>query len=46
MSDELIFIGEDGTGDKLWMGGKIYIWYHETEELASNLNKFIVLKSQ
>lgn len=53
MADDLISIGEDGTGDKLCfrivdtkMDSKIYIWYHETEELeelASNLKEFIKL---
>ncbi|MGE7768802.1 SMI1/KNR4 family protein [Peribacillus sp. NPDC096540] len=56
MADDLISIGEDGTGDKLCfrivdtvMDGKIYIWYHETEELeelASNLKEFIVSNSK
>lgn len=56
MADDLISIGEDGTGDKLCfrivdtvMDGKIYIWYHETEELeelASNLKEFIVSNSE
>ena len=53
MSDDLISIGEDGTGDKLCfrivdtvIDGKIYIWYHETEELASNLKEFIVSNSE
>ncbi|SIS14463.1 SMI1-KNR4 cell-wall [Peribacillus simplex] len=56
MADNLISIGEDGTGDKLCfrivdtvMDGKIYIWYHETEELeelASNLKEFIVSNSE
>ncbi|MEK4069925.1 SMI1/KNR4 family protein [Peribacillus sp. FSL R5-0717] len=55
MADDLISIGEDGTGDKLCfrivdtvMDDKIYIWYHETEELeelASNLKEFIVSNS-
>ena len=56
MADNLISIGEDGTGDKLCfqivdtvIDGKIYIWYHETEELeelASNLKEFIVSNSE
>ncbi|WHY99352.1 SMI1/KNR4 family protein [Peribacillus simplex] len=56
MADNLISIGEDGTGDKLCfrivdtvMDGKIYIWYHETEELeelAFNLKEFIVSNSE
>ncbi|MBT2603232.1 SMI1/KNR4 family protein [Bacillus sp. ISL-53] len=56
MAEDLISIGEDGTGDKLCfrivdteMDGKIYIWYHETEELeelASNLKEFIVSNSE
>ncbi|MGE7759756.1 SMI1/KNR4 family protein [Peribacillus sp. NPDC097895] len=56
MADDLISIGEDGTGDKLCfrivdtvMEDKIYIWYHETEkleELASNLKEFIISNSE
>ena len=56
MADNLISIGEDGTGDKLCfrivdtvMDNKVYIWYHETEEVeetASNLKEFIVLNSE
>jgi hypothetical protein len=56
MSDDLISIGEDGTGDKLCfrivetvMDSTIYIWYHETEEVeefASNLKEFIVSNSE
>lgn len=56
MAADLISIGEDGTGDKLCfrivdtvMDGKIYIWYHETEELeelASNLKEFIASNSE
>jgi hypothetical protein len=53
MADNLISIGEDGTGDKLCfrivdtvMDNKVYIWYHETEELASNLKEFIVSNSE
>lgn len=56
MADNLISIGEDGTGDKLCfrivdtvMDNKVYIWYHETEEveeIASNLKEFIVLNSE
>lgn len=56
MAEDLISIGEGGTGDKLCfrivdtvMDGKIYIWYHETEELeelASNLKEFIVSNSE
>lgn len=52
MADDFIFIGEDGTGDKLCyriidkqIDGKVYIWYHETgelEELDSSLKEFIV----
>jgi cell wall assembly regulator SMI1 len=52
MAENLISIGEDGTGDKLCykiedtiVDDKIYIWYHETgelEEVASNLKEFIV----
>ena len=56
MSNELISIGEDGTGDKLCfrivdtvIESKIYIWYHETEEeeeFASDLKEFIVSNSE
>lgn len=56
MADDLLSIGEDGTGDKLCfrivdniMDNKIYIWYHETEEVeevASNLKEFIVSNSE
>ncbi|WP_419881579.1 SMI1/KNR4 family protein [Peribacillus sp. B-H-3] len=52
MANELISIGEDGTGDKLCyrvtdktVDIKVYIWYHETrefEELAPNLREFII----
>lgn len=52
MDENLISIGEDGTGDKLCykivdkiVEDKIYIWYHETgelEEVASSLKEFIV----
>lgn len=55
MADDLISIGEDGTGDKLCfriadnvIDSVIYIWYHETEELeelAPNLKDFIVSNS-
>ncbi|AGK54490.1 SMI1/KNR4 family protein [Bacillus sp. 1NLA3E] len=56
MAVNLISIGEDGTGDKLCfrivdtvMLNKVYIWYHETEEveeIASNLKEFIVSNSE
>jgi cell wall assembly regulator SMI1 len=56
MANELISIGEDGTGDKLCfrvgneeVDNKVYIWDHETgeiEELASNLKEFIILLSE
>ncbi|WLR58850.1 SMI1/KNR4 family protein [Guptibacillus hwajinpoensis] len=52
MSEELISIGEDGTGDKLCFrnagrvcDNRIYIWYHETrriEEIASSLKEFVI----
>ncbi|WP_394173069.1 SMI1/KNR4 family protein [Guptibacillus hwajinpoensis] len=53
---ELIFIGEDGTGDKLCFrhvsgeyDNKIFIWYHETgrfEEIASSLREFVISYSE
>lgn len=56
MSDDLIAIGDDGTGDKLClqvingkMNDKIYIWNHETAEIkeyASNLKVFIKLGTE
>jgi len=56
MAADLISIGEDGTGDKLCfrivdtvMDNKVYIWYHETEEVeetASDLKEFIVSNSE
>ncbi|TDL76099.1 SMI1/KNR4 family protein [Peribacillus frigoritolerans] len=56
LPNELITIGEDGTGDKLCfrivnrvIDSKVYIWYHETrefEELASNLKEFIISYSE
>ncbi|WP_455675849.1 SMI1/KNR4 family protein [Pradoshia sp.] len=56
MTDTLISIGEDGTGDKLCyrivdgqVDNEIYIWNHETEEieeLASNLKEFIKSNSE
>ncbi len=56
MGEDLLFIGEDGTGDQLCyriadtvIEDKIYIWLHETceiEELASNLKEFILLNSE
>ena len=52
LADALLSIGEDGTGDKVCfrivdsvIDGKVYIWYHETEEIeeaASNLREFIL----
>lgn len=52
MADDLLCIGEDGTGDKLCfrivdtaIDGKISLWYHETgeiEELATNLKELFV----
>lgn len=52
ISENLIMIGEDGTGDYLCLkveNGKaadpVYLWLHEsneTEELASNLKGFII----
>lgn len=52
ISENLIMIGEDGTGDYLCLkveNGKaadpVYLWLHEsneTEELASNLKDFII----
>ncbi|WP_226683456.1 SMI1/KNR4 family protein [Sutcliffiella horikoshii] len=56
MKDDLISIGEDGTGDKLCfrivdmvIDNKVYIWYHETEEvdeIALNLKEFILSNSE
>ncbi|MBE4906946.1 SMI1/KNR4 family protein [Bacillus luteolus] len=52
MSEDLIAIGDDGSGDKLClkendgiMGNEIYLWYHEDgeiEEYASSLKEFII----
>jgi cell wall assembly regulator SMI1 len=56
MSEELIAIGDDGSGDKLClkvndgkMGNEIYLWYHEDgelEEYASSLKEFIISISE
>lgn len=56
MSEDLIAIGDDGSGDKLClkkinekMGDAIYLWNHETtkiDEYAPNLEKFIILISE
>lgn len=56
MSEDLIAIGDDGSGDILClkkmngkMGDTIYLWYHETtelEEYASNLEEFIIRFSE
>lgn len=56
MSDDLIAIGDDGSGDKLClkkingkMGDIIYLWNHETTELdeyAPSLEDFIILISE
>ncbi|TDL72119.1 SMI1/KNR4 family protein [Rhodococcus qingshengii] len=56
MSDGLIAIGDDGSGDKLCfkknngkMGDTVYLWNHETTELdeyASCLEDFIILLSK
>lgn len=56
MSEDLIAIGDDGSGDKLClkkingkMGDTIYQWNHETTELdeyASSLEEFIILISE
>jgi hypothetical protein len=53
MSEDLIAIGDDGSGDKLClkkmngkMGNTIYLWNHETtviDEYAHNLKEFIIL---
>lgn len=56
MSENLIAIGDDGSGDKLClkkingkMGDAIYLWNHETTEVseyAPNLEEFIILISE
>ncbi|PPA68840.1 SMI1/KNR4 family protein [Jeotgalibacillus proteolyticus] len=56
MAEDLIAIGDDGTGDQLCfkvtngvMGNTIYLWYHEDaelEEYATNLKEFIILISE
>ncbi|WP_421385346.1 SMI1/KNR4 family protein [Bacillus salacetis] len=56
MSENLIAIGDDGSGDKLClkvnegiMGEEIYIWYHEDgeiEEYAPDLREFIISLSE
>lgn len=55
MPEDLIAIGDDGSGDKLCfkvnngkMENEIYIWYHEDRELeeyAPSLKEFIILVS-
>ncbi|WHY00309.1 SMI1/KNR4 family protein [Neobacillus sp. DY30] len=55
MSEDLITIGDNGSGEKLCfkktngkMGDTIYLWNHETTELdeyASSLEEFIILIS-
>ncbi|PET20611.1 SMI1/KNR4 family protein [Bacillus thuringiensis] len=52
MPENLIIIGDDGSGDKLCfkinngkMDDEIYIWYHEDdemEEISPSLKKFIM----
>ncbi|OQR56951.1 SMI1/KNR4 family protein [Bacillus sp. CDB3] len=52
MSEDLIIIGDDGSGDKLCfkinngiMDDEVYIWYHEDdemEEIAQSLKEFII----
>lgn len=52
MPENLIIIGDDGSGDKLCfkinngkMDDKIYIWYHaddEMEEISPSLKEFIM----
>ncbi|MGE9853034.1 SMI1/KNR4 family protein, partial [Bacillus sp. AF62] len=52
MPENLIIIGDDGSGDKLCfkinngkMDGEIYIWYHaddEMEEISPSLKEFIM----
>ncbi|MCA1062760.1 SMI1/KNR4 family protein [Rossellomorea sp. AcN35-11] len=52
MSEDLIAIGDDGSGDRVClkvdneiMGDKICLWYHEDgefEEYAPNLKEFII----
>ncbi|MGM0842769.1 MAG: SMI1/KNR4 family protein [Bacillota bacterium] len=56
MSEDLIAIGDDGSGDKLClkvkdgiMEDKIYLWYHEDgelEEYAPDLKEFIISISE
>jgi cell wall assembly regulator SMI1 len=56
MSEDLIAIGDDGSGDILCfkmvngkLGDTIYLWYHETtelEEYAPNLEEFIIRLSE
>lgn len=53
ISDDLIAIAEDGTGDYLCLkvedgkaGDPVYLWLHETdetEELAPTLKDFIII---
>lgn len=56
LSEDLIAIGDDGSGDKLClkvndgiMEDKIYLWYHEDgelEEYAPDLKEFIISISE
>jgi cell wall assembly regulator SMI1 len=56
MSEDLIAIGDDGSGDKLClkvndgiMGDKIYLWHHEDgelEEYAPDFKEFIISISE
>jgi len=56
ISEDLIAIGDDGSGDKLCfkkgngkMGDAIFLWNHETAEIdeyAPSLNEFIILISE
>ncbi|MFC9448318.1 SMI1/KNR4 family protein [Bacillus cereus] len=47
--ENLIVIGDDGSGDKLrfkinsgFIDDEVYIWYHEDEEIAPSLKEFII----
>ncbi|WP_088292096.1 SMI1/KNR4 family protein [Bacillus mycoides] len=54
--ENLVVIGDDGSGDKLClkinngiMGNEIYLWYHEDaeiEEYAPSLKEFITVTAQ
>lgn len=56
ISEDLLVIGDNGSGDKLCykvnngiMGNEIYLWCHEDaelEEYAPNLKEFIILISE